>query len=169
MLTGRLSLAAGLLVVAACHNAPHQPQAAWWYDIEFAPDAASVRGISVSSMMPEWRSARDLTDREVQDRISRSEFQNFKASPFAFNTTADLNRDGSAEDFFVGVFKASDGSTGRFAAVTKNHTVLKVFQERGKPGFSALLKIGDAVRWYKCMDCGEFETITWTGTSYLLE
>ena len=25
------------------------------------------------------------------------------------------------------------------------------------------------VRWYKCMECGEFESITWGGESYVLE
>jgi hypothetical protein len=120
-------------------------------------------------MAEDWNSARALTDKDIEDRVSRTEFQKFKASSFAFTTSADLNRDGTSEVFFVGVFKKADGSMGRFAAVTNNHTVLKVFEERGTPGFSALLKSGDTIRWYKCMDCGEFETITWTGSSYALD
>lgn len=156
-------------MVAACRKAPEQPQAAWWYDIEFEPNANSVRAFSVNSMDSAWRSARGLTDTDIRTRIAQSEFEKFKASPFAFATTADLNRDGSAEDFFVGVFKAADGTTGRFVAITNKDQLLKVFREPGKPGFSALLKSGDSIRWYKCMDCGEFETITWTGTSYALD
>ena len=101
--------------------------------------------------------------------MSEDQLACFEDSGLSFSLRADHDSDGVPESFFVGVFKAETGSTGRFVAVMEDGKVVQHFQHAGPAAFSALLGHSDGIRWYKCMDCGEFETIIWTGTSYVLE
>lgn len=162
--------AAGAPSAAAPSSVPAgEPQAAWWYDIRFQPTAASVRGVAVREIDPAWQRARALDPADLRGRIPEADLARFAASPLSFSARADLDRDGVAEEFFVGVFAAADGEQGRFVAITRNGRPVRHFAEHGAPGFSALLAGDGEVRWYKCMECGEFETITWTGRSYALQ
>lgn len=171
----RRLLVVGSLLLGGCRAGddakvdPGRPAAAWWYDIAFEPRSTLVRGIALSALDEAWRYADALTPSDLEGRISEEELRRFRASPLAFSVSADLDHDGVTEEFFVGVFATAAGSRGRFVAITRNGGLVRHFTEEGSAGFSALLRGDGEVRWYKCMDCGEFESIVWTGGSYALE
>jgi len=90
-------------------------------------------------------------------------------SGLSFTLLTDIDGDTISEEFFVGVYETADGEKGRFVAVTRKGRILQHFKEGGSTGFSALLQGDGEVRWYKCVECGEFESIRWSGQSYILE
>ena len=162
-------LSVGCQTVGSTEGLDGTAAAAWWYTMEFAPTSTSVRGIDVDTMDPTWRAATVLDTGTLAGRLSVDERTRFDNSALSFSVDADLDDDGGAETFFVGVFETDAGDRGRFVAVTGNGRLLQLFQQTGAAGFSALLDGTDEVRWYQCMECGEFETIIWTGNSYVLE
>ena len=164
-----------LLVVLATVCKPNAeavgkpPEQAWWVDIVFDPTGEAVQGIPVKEIDPEWRKASVLEPAALDGRISKDEKAQFLASRMGFSLSADLDGDGAREEFVVGVYESADGAQGRFVLITKNGKPVQHFTESGTAGFSALLPSDDAVDWYKCMQCGEFEAIRWTGEGYALE
>ena len=145
------------------------PVAAWWYDIGFEPAGGSVHGIDAARFDPAWNRVGALEPQVLESRISTDDLVQFRDSGLSFSLQADLDGDRVPEEVFVGVFSTLDGNGGRFVAVSRNGRLLQHFTQNGPTGFSALLKNGDEVRWYKCMECGEFDSIRWSGRSYVLE
>ena len=145
------------------------PDVAWWVTASFTPTSTTVRGIEARAIDPHWQRADALDTLILRRHVSPDDLREFLASPLSFSLTADLDRDRAPEQFFVGVYETSDGRKGRFVAVTRGGRPLQHFADEGETGFSALLRAENEVRWYKCMECGEFESIKWTGRSYVLE
>lgn len=170
-------LAASVVVAAAgCRStatqgdsALHAPTAAWWYAMEFTPVSGVVRGIDIVRFDTSWSRASALVPAMLEDRVPPAGLAALRDSGMSFSLQADLDGDRTAEDFFVGVFSTHDGDHGRFVAVSRNGQLLQRFTQSGPTGFSALLVQDDEVRWYKCLQCGEFESIRWSGDSYVLE
>jgi hypothetical protein len=168
-------LAAGAMLVVACQpqerNAerPDTPIAAWWTTIAFTPASTTVRGIDVKTIDPQWRRAEALDTVMLRTHVSASDLRQLATSQTSFSTTADLDGDGVSEEFFVGVYENADGQKGRFVAITRRGRPVQHFTEAGTAGFSALVRGDREVRWYKCIECGDFETIKWSGSSYVLE
>lgn len=166
----------GLMVVLAlslaggCETAAQQqPATAWWVDMRFEPAASTVRGMAVSTIDADWRAAETLDRASLAGRITDGELQAFDALPVAFGLTLDLDQDGATEELFVGIYAAVDGSQGRFAAITRNGQYVAHFVHAGTPGFSVLAATPDGVRWYKCLECGDFDAIVASGGSFFLE
>ena len=145
------------------------PTAAWWLDVAFAPTSATVRGIDVRTIDPRWLRATTLDVPTLRRHVSPAEARELLASPLSFSITTDLDRDGVREEFFVGVFEAAGGRTGRFVAITRGGRLVQHFAEEGTPGFSALLRTGDEVRWYSCLECDNFWAVRWSGSSYVID
>ncbi|KGM56499.1 hypothetical protein N799_03530 [Lysobacter arseniciresistens ZS79] len=150
-------------------HAESTPAAAWWYAMEFEPVSRIVHGIDVARFDSSWSRADALGARMLESRVEPGGLSEFHDSGLSLSLTADLDGDGTDEDFFVGVFAANDGSRGRFLAITRDGRLLHHFTQSGTAGFSALLAQGDEVRWYKCLQCGDFDSIRWAGSSYALE
>ena len=79
----------------------------------------------------------------------------------------DLDNDAVVENFYVGVYKTKN-AMGRFLIIEKNNKIVMTFQREGTPGFIALFKYKNELRWYKCMQCGDYEKIVASKGSYLL-
>ncbi|WP_143814096.1 hypothetical protein [Novilysobacter spongiicola] len=137
--------------------------------MEFESTWGHARGIAASDFSPSWSSAAALDDDVLSKSVAAPDAKEFLQSPLAFSVEADLDGDGRSEDIFVGVFSTDTGTTGRFVAVTRDGELLQHFEHPGTPGFSALLEEGDELHWYKCMQCGEFETLRWSGGAYVLD
>lgn len=172
----RTGLAMFIAVLAVGCQATTQPQgahdvpvAAWWYVMSFEPTAGSVHGIDAERFDPTWNRAGALEQQMLEGRISTDDLVRFQDSGLSFSLQADLDGDRVPEEVFVGVFSTLDGNGGRFVAISRGGRLLQHFTESGPTGFSALLKYEDEVRWYKCLECGEFESIRWSGRSYVLE
>lgn len=168
-------LCALLLLSIACQSQgtspvrQDTPATAWWHDIRFKPTSESVNGMNVHKINPDWQHADALGLHHLTGRVSEDDIRTFKASPISFSRMADLNGNSTLEHFFVGVYQTTDGGEGRFVAITEDGQLLQHFTEEGTAGFSALLQNTDEMHWYKCMECGEFESIKWAGESYVLE
>lgn len=175
MWTGRATkhcaivLGATLLVACSHGGEPAAPQSAWWHDIDFTPTSTIVRDVDIRILDQSWESATALDQTLLTGRVSEDEIDAFAQSPMVFSLMSDLNGDGLRETFFVGVYKTADGEQGRFVSILGEGRAPGVFKERGATGFSALMPGESEVRWYKCMECGEFESIIWSGESYVLE
>lgn len=171
----RCLLAGSLFLLLACapQNASRsdidKPGIAWWYTIMFQPESKVTHDIEAGTINKRWRYAHALNLHDLKGRISAGDIKQFQASPLSFSISTDLDGDGVFEEFFVGVYEEGDGNSGRFVIITKNGIPVNYFTEGGSPGFSAVLRSGSEVRWYKCMECGEFESIRWTGQSYVIE
>jgi hypothetical protein len=168
-------LASCALLVIACQQQERSadpsdtPIAAWWTTIAFTPASTTVRGIDVKTIDPQWRRAEALDTVMLRAHVSASDLRQLATSPTSFSTTADLDGDGVSEEFFVGVYENVDGQKGRFVAITRRGRPVQHFSEEGTAGFSALMRGDREVRWYKCVECNDFETIKWSGSSYVLE
>lgn len=155
---------------AATDNLSDAPVAAWWYDIAFTPASTAVEGIPVDRFNPSWRAASALDGTLLHGRIPEAAIAHYTGSGFSFRLHADLDKAGGGEEIFVGVFETGSGSKGRFLAITRDGALLQHFEYPGEAGFSALLANGtDEVRWYSCMECGDYESLKWSGQSYVLE
>ncbi|MGH8084961.1 MAG: hypothetical protein ACREPV_06770 [Lysobacter sp.] len=162
-------LAIGCQTTGGAMRTDSPPAAAWWYEISFEPTSSSVRGIDVGRFDPTWDRVSALEAKALEGRISAEELARYLDSELSFALKGDLDDDGTPEDVFVGVFSTRNGERGRFVVITRNGQLLQHFAQTGAAGFSALLKYEDGVRWYKCMECGEFELIGWSGQSFFLE
>lgn len=171
----RALFAACALLLVACQPQDRTaergdtPTSAWWMTIGLTPSSTAIRGIDVKAIDPQWRRAATIDTVMIRAHVSESDMRELATSPMSFTTTADLDGDGVAEDFFVGVYETADGRKGRFVAITRGGRPVHHFAEEGTPSFSALLRGDREVRWYKCMECSEFDTIKWSGSSYVLE
>lgn len=170
-----LALSAAM-AVAGCRSSSAErgpsestPAAAWWYAMEFEPTSRTVHGIDVARFDASWSHADALGTAMLESRVEPGELTGFDDSGLSFSLSADLDGDGTDEDFLVGVFAANDGSRGRFLAISRDGRLLHHFTQSGPTGFSALLEHGGEVRWYKCLQCGEFESVRWAEGSYVLE
>jgi len=166
-------MAAVLLVACSNKSEPEVSQAApavaWWYNMEFRPAATTIHGFNARTIDGDWKRAIALDANLLKGRISEDDIQKFNASPLSFSLLSDVDGDGVSEEFFVGVYEATEGEKGRFVAITHNGQMLQHFKESGTSGFSALLSGDGEVRWHKCMECGEFESIRWRGEAYIIE
>ena len=145
------------------------PEAAWWYDLEVEPQSDEVRGIPIREFDTDWAAATTLGDGELTQAGPPGGIADLRNSGLAFVAVQDLDRDGIAEEIFVGTYETRAGSRGRFLAVSSGGRLLRHFEHPGSAGFSALLPVGDELRWYKCLECGEFELLRWSGGAYVLE
>ncbi|MGQ4658951.1 hypothetical protein [Lysobacter sp. F6437] len=162
-------LAIGCGTTEGRQDADSTPLAAWWYDMDFEPVSSSVHGIDVSRFDPTWKLASALDAKMLEGRIPPVDLARYTDSGMSFALQDDLDGDGMPEEVLAGVFSTRDGGGGRFVAITRDGQLVRHFSQPGPAGFSALLKYGDEVRWYKCLECGEFESIRWSGESFLLE
>lgn len=145
------------------------PDAAWWYDLEVEPRSSEVRGIPIGEFGTDWAAATTLEDDELTRAGAAGGVADLRNPGLAFVAAQDLDGDGTAEEVFVGTYETRGGSRGRFLAVSSGGRLLRHFEHPGSAGFSALLPVGDGVRWYKCLECGEFELLRWSGGAYVLE
>lgn len=145
------------------------PEAAWWYNLEVEPRSGVVRGIPIGEFDPGWVAASILEEEELARHQVTDGIAVYRNSGLSFAVTRDLDRDGNGEEVFVGTYETRSGTRGRFLAVSNEGRLLRHFVHPGSAGFSALLPVRDAVRWYKCLECGEYELLRWNGDAYALE
>lgn len=140
------------------------PQQSWWMEQSYSPDQKVARGIPAKKYNPAWVGLRALSLADLPRDVRAHSL-----GKFTFVARADLNRNGIAETISVGVYRDVEDKTGRYLAITERGRVLKTFAKPGQTGFSALLRTRREVRWYFCMECEDFERLTWTGGTYVLD
>ncbi|MFK5913441.1 MAG: hypothetical protein QM484_03630 [Woeseiaceae bacterium] len=157
-----------LLVFSSC-MADKKPDQAWWLNISIAPDKTVLNNINITTYNKNWRSAVFLDEKLIKTHVTKRQFSEFKNSKFKLSSNVDLNGNNEKETIKVGVYQNSKNDKGIFLAVFEKHKLLKVFTDSSNQGFSALIKDNKSIRWYKCMNCGEYEHINWNGKSYVIQ
>ena len=157
-----------LLVFSSC-MADKKPEQAWWLNLSINPDKTVLNNINISSYNKSWRSAVFLDDKLIKAHVTHQQFDELKNSKFKLSTSIDFNGNNNNETIKVGVYQNNNNGKGIFLAIFEKSKLLKVFSDSSNKGFSALIKDGNSIRWYKCMNCGEYEHISWNGKSYVIQ
>lgn len=110
-----------------------------------------------------------LTEEALARHVLPGQLAVYRSSGLAFVVSRDLDHDGTDEEVFVGTYETRSGDRGRFLAVSSAGRLVRHFAHAGSAGFSALLPMQDGVRWYKCLECGEYELLRWSSGAYVLE
>ena len=156
------------LIFSSC-MAEKKPEQAWWLNLSITPNKTILNSIDIASYNKNWRSAVFLDDELIKTRVTNTQFTELKNSNFKLSLNNDLNNNKSNETIKVGVYLDNKNTKGIFVAVFEKTKLIKVFTDSTNNGFSALIKDNKSVRWYKCMNCGEYELIRWNGNFYIIQ
>lgn len=146
-----------------------KPNEAWWVSETFTPSEANIKGIPVTQIMPDWKLALLVNEDYLEERLSESQFRDIQKSKLKFDLQINLDDTANEETVVVGVYEASSGEKGKFIAIFRDSKFIKLFSDAGDAGYSSIFLEGNQIRWYKCMECGDFDSILWTGSDYVLQ
>ena len=146
-----------------------KPKHAWWLTLTINPEYSKLDNINVSEFRDDWSKAIYLDDALIKKKVNSAQYAEFKQSQFSHLLNLDLNKNNINETIKVGVFEKKNNKKGIFLAIFENNKLLKVFSDSTNKGFSTLLKYNNTLRWYKCMNCGDYESIKWNGKTFTIE
>lgn len=146
-----------------------KPQQAWWLTLSVEPEHTQLDGKELSSFNASWQKAIYVDDTFIKQNVNISNYNEFKSSRFKSSVPLDLNNNKMPETIKVGVYKKKDGNKGIFLSIIEKDKILKVFTDSTNKGFSTLLLHNHSIRWYKCMNCGNYESIKWNGKAFTIE
>lgn len=144
-------------------------QDAWWLAQTFEAAESRVLNIEVTHINQDWQKATLLSPSYLQKQLLPEQYSEVSSSSLSLDIAADINNDGKKETVSVGVYKSKEGKEGRFLLISQGSQVLQSFYEQGLAGFSALYYDGDEIRWYKCLECGDFDAIVWSNSVYMMK
>ena len=174
MLIGKvsiLSLVAGAFFYSpsiAGETSTLEPNKAWWTAKKFCAEKSNFMEIPVSELNPGWEYITVFDKSYFEGTLLEYQYLDIQSSPLKFSIRANLDDEPSEERVIVGVYKTKSAQQGRFLAILRNSGVVKVFTHQGDAGYSSLFYDDEAVRWYKCMQCSDYDSIFWSGTSFTL-
>ena len=146
-----------------------KPKEAWWVAEVFTPSETNIKGIPISQIMPDWERALLINEDYLKKRLSESQFGDIQQSNLKFDVQINLDKMPDEETIVVGVYEASSGEKGKFIAIFRDSKFIKLFTDASASGYSSIFLEGNQIRWYKCMECGNFDSILWTGSDYILQ
>lgn len=146
-----------------------QPEQAWWLNLTITPNQSILDGIDITKFNKSWTRAVYLDNSLIKKQVSTQDYIKLINSKFSLLLSKDINNNKINEIIKVGVFQNSKNKKGIFLAIFENSKLSKVFTDSSNKGFSALIDNSNSIRWYKCMNCGEYETIRCNGKAYVLE
>ena len=149
--------------------ADKKPQQAWWLDLSVTADKTELNNLNVRLFDKSWRYAVFLDETTLKKHITNRQLSELTRSNFKLTSSIDLNKNMTKEIIKVGVYEKDNGTGGIFLAIFEDSKLLKVFSDSSNKGFSAILQNGNNIRWYKCMNCGEYELIRWNSRAYVIE
>lgn len=157
-----------LLVFSSC-MAEKKPEQAWWLNLSIEPDKTALNNINITTYNKNWQYAVFLDDKFIKTQVTNQQFTELKNSNFKLSLNKDFNGNKINETIKVGIYLDHKNTKGIFLAVFENTKLIKVFTDSTNKGFSALIIDNNNIRWYKCMNCGEYEEIRWNGKSYIIQ
>lgn len=157
-----------LLIFSSC-MAEKKPEQAWWLNLSVKPDKTVLNNINITSYNKSWLFAIFLDDKFIKTQITNQQFTELKNSNFKLSLNNDFNGNKINEAVKVGVYLNNKNVKGIFLAIFESSKLRKVFTDSTNKGFSALIKDNNNIRWYKCMNCGEYEEIRWNGKHYIIQ
>lgn len=163
------SIIALIFITMSSCMADKNPQQAWWLDLSVTPDKTELNDLNVRIFDKSWRYAIFLDETTLKKHINNKQLSELTTSNFILTSSIDLNRNKKKETLKVGVYEKDNGTGGIFLAIFEDSKLLKVFSDSSNKGFSAIIQSENNIRWYKCMNCGEYEIIRWNGRAYTIE
>jgi hypothetical protein len=166
------ALLSSLPVVSSEAFAREKAEEAWWLTATFVPNQTEYLSLHAAEIDPSWTALSPLTLAALP-KDAAGDLDWMKRDGFQFSSDRTLS-DGRAIHAAAGVYRAQDGSMGRFLLVlTKpaaGHWQVKLLhKEPGDPGFSVLRTTGSGIYWGTCMLCSGFRRIMTDKGSYRLQ
>ena len=158
-----------VLISSAGCFATSQAGESWWITLKLKPENNSLQGLPVSRFNANWTYASFIGNDDIKKKIGDKDYQTFIKPSFSFSRDPDLNNNGVDESFHVGVYKDNSNAEGVFLAIFEQGKLVKVLTDGTHQNFSALLINEKQLFWYRCMECGTYEQLVWSGSSYFLE
>ena len=149
--------------------AESETKQAWWLSIKLEATEKLLANKPISDFNSDWKYASFLTNESVKSKITKNEFNEFINTDFKFELKQDLNKNGKTETVKVGVFETRENTEGIFLSIFEDGMLIKTLIDRNSKNFSAVISHNNKILWYRCMECGEFETLIWSGSGYFLE
>jgi hypothetical protein len=147
------------------------PEEAWWLTATFIPNQTQYFSLQAREIDPSWTALLPLSIGALpKDAVS--DFKWMKRDGFRFSWDG-KSSDSQPVHIGTGVYKAQDGSTGRYLIVLQRDAsniwrVKLLYKESGDPGFSVLRITKFGIYWGTCMLCSDFRQIIVDGNSYQL-
>jgi hypothetical protein len=150
------------------------PTTCTWYMTEcFSVHGSRIAGLPVTTLDPSWTAAMELTEAGLPETAvdSRAALREGRSS---FSYIGDFNGDDRRDRASVGVYRASDGSTGRYVLVLTEAVVCKwelAFLRKvpGTASYSKLALADGQLRWWMCDSCDHGVGVEWTGKEYEIQ
>ncbi len=175
MLTGKIKviflLFVFILLSCEASNKPNEEIAnkAWWLSVEFDPSESDIKGIPVSKVNPKWKQALVLNSVYFKHHITETDYAYIQNSNLNFEIKINIDNTPEKEIFFVGIYKTISGEKGRYLAIMRDTKIVKLFIHSGFSGYSSIYANNNVIRWYKCMECSDYDSIEWTGSGYSIK
>jgi hypothetical protein len=172
-LIGMLIISQVLLSPSSKALAQEKAEEAWWLTVTFAPKQTEYLSLRASDIDPSWVALSPLDMKALPAKDAAGDLDWMKREGFRFSWDGKLN-EGRLTHIATGVYKAQDGSTGRFLLVLEkpasgNWQVKFLHKEPGDPGFGVLRITKSGMYWSTCMLCDEFRRIVPGKDSYRLQ
>ena len=146
-----------------------KPNEGWWVSETFTPSETNIKGIPVTQIRPDWERVLLVNEEYLKERLSESQFRDIQQSILKFDLQVNLDDTPNEEKIVVGVYEASSGEKGRFMAIYRDYDLIKLFTDAESSGYSSIFLEENRILWYKCMECGNFDSILWSGSDYFMK
>jgi hypothetical protein len=140
----------------------------WWEDLTFDPARDGRIALDVIDATG-WASANYIQVEDLLGKIPTYDLAEFERSEFTLQGQADLNGNGPEETYEVGFFRSGDGASGSFLVVREQGAIVDIFSQDDGRDFSAIGSTQNAMLWTHCMNCSDFENLSWDGAKFVLE
>lgn len=146
----------------------------WWREAEFTPRETAILGHPVSEFDASWSKASLLTTEDFP-AAAGSALKRIHSDGFRFEYERDVNGDGSAELFAVGVYETLAGERGQFIAVLGSakagvREILFVSKRQLGAGSSAIyLEEDGTISWIFCLACDDAGSIKEENGRWMIE
>lgn len=155
---------------ASTTQIPMQDQStAWWLSEELFANSTEINGIDISNIDPDWKYATVLSKKYFELRLSKDQIEDIRQSDLHFELIEKLGSAQQEDTFVVGAYETLSGHKGRFIAVFRGTTFIQKFTHSGFSGYSSLYLDGNHLRWYKCIQCSDFDELRWSELGYSLQ
>ena len=166
------ALFSSFTIVSSAAFAQHKAEEAWWLTATFVPNQTEYLSLRAAEIDPSWTALSPL-DLAALPKDAAGDLDWMKRDGFRFSWDSKLTGERSIH-IAAGVYRAQDGSMGRFLLVlTKptsgNWRVKLLHKEPGDPGFSVLRATKSGIYWGTCMLCSDFRRIIADKDSYRLQ
>ena len=156
-----------------CIKANADELEAWWLRVQFPVGDQQYLGLNAAEIDPQW-ARYSLIDFDSLPTEAKPDIASMKSEHLAFKKEGDFNKNGLADQAFVGNFETKDDKTGRFFLIAEKQKadiwkVIFLHKEIGDAGFSVIAEKDKALYWAPCIQCSEFRKLVKQGNNLILQ